>query len=204
MNSDKVIDACLELSQNQAEGCLFVVETKKSYSKYYKDSIVDIYKKNNKRLSVFSERDKQTIRKLASLDGAVIIDPDGGMMHYGATLMYSQKLMGHGKRHAFALGTSKYVNNAVCILASEEDKHIRTFKNGICVVDINGHNNLSVSTRQRVAEFLDMPITKTLIASGIATSVLTLNPIPAIITISGSALVVSEGFSRLRTFFNGR
>lgn len=204
MNSDKVIDACLELSQNQAEGSLFVVETKKSYSKYYKDPIVDIYKKNNKRLSVFSERDKQTIRKLASLDGAVIIGPEGEMLHYGATLLYSQKMMGKGKRHAFALGTSKYVNNAVCILSSEEDKHIRMFKNGACVVEVDGHTKLSVSRRQKIAEFLDLPLTKTLIASGIATSVLTLNPIPAIVMISGSYVVVSEGFGRLKSYFNGK
>lgn len=35
-------------------------------------------------------------------------------------------------------------------------------------------------------------------ASGIATSILTLNPLPAILTISGSYVMVSEGFNKLK------
>lgn len=198
MQVDRVIDACLNLSHNQKEGCLFVVESERAGSKYYKDYNVDIYKKNNRRLSVFDEKDKQLIRQLAAVDGATIIGQKGELLHYGATLLNAEKIIGHGKRHAFAMGTCKRVPGAVCILASEEDGHVRAFKAGVCIADIDKDTKLNISTRQKIAEILGAPITKTLVASGIATSILTLNPLPAILTISGSYVMVSEGFNKLK------
>ncbi len=198
---DKVIDKCLELSSNQPEGCLFIVETNRTHSKYYKDYNTDIYKKNGKHLSVLNKKDEIIIRTLAGLDGAVILDKNGFLLHHGATLLHADKYIGHGKRHAFALGTSKNVQGTVSILASEEDKHIRAFRSGVCIFDIDSSTKISTSKKQKVAEILSTPISKTLIASGIATSVLTLNPLPAIITISGSYVIVSEGFDRLKTLF---
>jgi len=201
MHVDRIIDACLNLSHKQNEGCLFVIESEKTASKYYKDYNIDIYKKNNRRLSVFNDRDKQLIHELAGMDGAVIINAKGEMLHHGATLLNAEKMIGFGKRHAFAMGTSKKVNGAICILTSEEDGHIRVFKNGFCIVDIDKDTRLNITARQKIAEILGAPITKTLIASGIATSILTLNPIPAILTISGSYAVVSEGFNKLKVLF---
>ncbi len=201
MENKRILDACFELARGQPEGCLFVVEFKRGNGIYYKDYNPDIYRKDNRRLSVFNEHDKQTIRKLAALDGAIIIDPYGFMLHYGATLIHSGRMIGHGKRHAFALGTSKKIRGTTCILASEEDGHIRAFANGFCTTDIDSATNLTTTNKQKLMEFLDMPITKTLIVSGIATSVLTLNPLPAIITISGSYAVISEGFGRIKTMF---
>ncbi len=198
---DKIIEECLNLSTNQKEGCCFVVETEKVKTKYYKDYNSDIFKKNGKHLSVLNKKDKTTIKHLASLDGAMIIDKKGRLLHYGATLIYSDKFVGHGKRHAFALGTSKKIPEIVSILSSEEDKHTRAFKSGICIFDIDSSTKLSTSKKQIFADILSAPISKTLIASGIATSVLTLNPIPAIITISGSYVIVSEGFDRLKAAF---
>ncbi len=198
---DKVIETCMELANNQPEGCLFVIESNKNNKPYYKDYNVDIYKKRNARLSILNKKDKIIIHKLASLDGAVILNSDGYLLHYGATLTNSDRFVGHGKRHAFALGTSKKVPGTVTILASEEDKHIRAFRSGICIFDVDNTTKISSNKKQKIAEILSTPISKTLIASGIATSVLTLNPIPAIITISGSYVIVSEGFDRLKTFF---
>ncbi len=198
---DKVIEECFNLSNNQPEGCLFVVETDKISKKYYKDYNIDIYKKGNKRLSILNNKDKIVIRMLAGLDGAIILNNKGFLLHYGATLIHSDKFIGHGKRHAFALGTSKQVPGTVSILASEEDKHIRAFRSGVCIFDIDQSTKISSNKKQKIAEILSAPISKTLIASGIATSVLTLNPLPAIITISGSYVIVSEGFDRLKNLF---
>lgn len=199
MHVDKVIDACLNLSHNQREGCLFVVESERPLFRYYKDFNVDIYKKNNRRLSVFDEKDKQLIRQLAAIDGATIVNQKGELVHYGATLINAEKIIGHGKRHAFAMGTSKKVKGAVCILASEEDHHIRAFTAGVCIADIDSDTKLNISTRQKVAEILGAPITKTLVSAGIATSILaSLNPALAILTISGSYVMVSEGFNKLK------
>jgi hypothetical protein len=199
MHVDKVIDACLNLSHDQKEGCLFVVESEKPAFRYYKDFNADIFRKNNRRLSVFEDKDKQLIRQLAAVDGATIINHKGELIHYGATLVNAEKVIGHGKRHAFAMGTSKKVKGAVCILASEEDHHVRAFTAGVCIADIDGETRLNVSTRQKVAEILGAPITKTLVSAGIATSILaSLNPALAILTISGSYVMVSEGFNKLK------
>ncbi|MGC8479450.1 MAG: diadenylate cyclase [Candidatus Micrarchaeia archaeon] len=199
---DRIIEECFNLSSDQKEGCLFVVETENIKTKYYKDYNTDIYKKNGKKLSVLNKKDKTTIKLLAGLDGAMIINKKGELVHYGATLINSDKFVGHGKRHAFALGTSKKINGVVSILASEEDKHIRAFKNGACIFDIDSNSKLTSSKKQIIADVLATPLSKTLIASGIATSVLTLNPLPAIITISGSYVIVSEGFDRIKKIFN--
>ncbi|VVB77101.1 DisA bacterial checkpoint controller nucleotide-binding protein [uncultured archaeon] len=199
MQTDKIIGACFDLAHKQDEGCLFVIESEKADSKYYKDYNTDIYKKNGRRLSVFKAKDKQLIRKLASIDGAVIISQRGEMLHYGATLINADKVVGHGKRHAFSMGTSRKVKGTICILASEEDRHIRAFRNGSCTVDIDEDTKLGISTRQKIAELIGAPITKTLVASGIATSILTLNPLPAILTIGGSFVIVSEGFNKLKS-----
>ena len=52
---------------------------------------------------------------------------NGNMIEFGATLKRQITFFGHGKRHAFALGTSR-LKGTLCILASEEDKHVRLFK----------------------------------------------------------------------------
>lgn len=195
---DRTVTACLSLAHGQRDGCLFVIESQKTREKYYKDFNADIFKKNGRRFSVFDKVDRQLIYRLAGVDGAIIINCKGEMMHYGATLLHSERMIGHGKRHAFALGTSRVVKGAVCVLASEEDKHIRVFDNGAMVTDVNKDTQIAFSTRHKVAEVLNSPITKTLAASGIAASILTLNPIPAIVTITGSFAVVSEGFNRLK------
>jgi hypothetical protein len=122
------------------------------------------------------------------------------MREFGVTLKRQTTFMGHGKRHAFAAGTSK-MKNIVCVLASEEDKHVRVFRDGICLLDIDAKTRLTSDLKHKIVEIVNNPLSKILVASGIATSILTLNPIPAIITITGSSVIVSYGFDRLKALF---
>ncbi len=198
-----VVEACLKMCYNQPEGCLFVVELAGTRG-YYMQSNIQIFKKSGRRLSVLNKGDAVLIRRLAGLDGAIIVSNRGELMQVGATLVHSKNFLSHGKRHAFALGTSAYSPNLVCLLASEEDKHIRTFREGFLVANINSETKVPVTTRSKVVELLTSRITSLVVASGIAASLLTVNPIPAIVTISGTQVITFEGFERVREFFFGR
>ncbi len=191
------------MSYDQPEGCLFVVELD-NVRGYYKPSNMQIFRKGNKRLSVLNEADSVMIKKLASLDGAMIINNKGQLVQVGATLTHAKNFLSHGKRHAFALGTSAYSPKLVCMLASEEDKHIRTFREGYLIASIDAETHMPVDTRNRVVELLTSRVTSLVVASGIAASLLTVNPIPAIVTISGTQVITFEGFERVREFFAGR
>lgn len=196
-----IIRSCLNVAfELQKNGCLFVIELGDRKKNYYDVIYPIIVKQDGKKLSILEDKDKPFIKKLAELDGAVIINNSGCIEHFGVTLKRSENFMGHGKRHAFALATSK-IKDVVCILASEEDHHIRTFREGVCIADLDSKTKLPLTIEQKIVEILNNPISKTMIASGIAASVLTLNPIPAIITITGSHVIISHGFERLKEFF---
>jgi DNA integrity scanning protein DisA with diadenylate cyclase activity len=197
-----VIDACIDVAfQNVDAGSLFVVElSKRRRNGYYTKTLPSIVNKNGTEIRITDQAGRHLIKHLSGLDGATIIDGKGGMKDFGVTLNKQHTFMGHGKRHAFALGTSK-LPETLCILASEEDKHVRIFRDGVCVVDIDSTTKLPVGLKHKLVAILDAPLSKILVASGIATSILTLNPIPAIITITGSTVIVSYGFDRLKALF---
>ncbi len=197
----KILDACINLSYGQMDGSLFIAE-RGAASGYYKYGVT-LYHKGHRKLSVLNSYDLLTIKKLASIDGAVIVARDGSLKAYAATLTYSKRIIGHGKRHAFAAGTTARNPMLIAILASEEDRHIRIFENGITIFDIDSRTRIPVRTKDRVIELLLNKTSLTIIAGAIATSVLVLNPLPAIVTIAGSQVLVAEGFERLKKFFNG-
>lgn len=197
-----VINACMDIAfKNVDKGSLFVIELKrKKAGTYYARTLPQIINKNGHPISILDASGMHVIKHLAELDGAMIVEGKGALKDFGVTLKKQHTFMGHGKRHAFALGTSK-LSNTICILASEEDKHVRIFRDGVCVVDIDSKTKMPVGMKHKVIEILDAPLSKILVASGIATSILTLNPIPAIITITGSSVIVSYGFDRLKSLF---
>jgi hypothetical protein len=200
----RVINACIDLAMGTIdEGSLFAIDLSgKNRTDFYTTQYSGIANSKGRPFSVFKPEERMVIKQLAELDGAVIINKQGEMIEFGATLKRHKDFLAHGKRHAFALGTSE-IKDMVCVLASEEDHHIRTFKEGVCVADIDGRTKLPVTVKQKVVDLLTTPMSATLISAGIATSVLTLNPIPAIITIAGSNVIVSGGFERLKAIFQG-
>ena len=200
----RVMDACMDLAAMDANhGCLFAIELKRQAHHYYVKVFPSLYHENGKRLNVLDSHDRQVIAHLATVDGATIVDARGNLEEFGVTLTRQQTFLSHGKRHAFALGTSRR-KGVVCVLASEEDKHVRVFRDGMCVVDMDSRTRIPETIRHKVIDLLDTPLSKVLIASGIATSILTLNPIPAIVTITGSTVIVSYGFDRLKKLFSLR
>ena len=197
-----VIKTCLDLAcDTVGVGSLFVIELeKKSGNGYYTKVFPTIKGSGGRSLSVMRANDRAVIKHLAELDGATLIDKNGRMREFGVTLKRQATFIGHGKRHAFALGTSK-IKNVVCVLASEEDKHVRVFRDGVCLLDIDAKTKIASGIKHKIVDIVNNPLSKILVASGIATSILTLNPIPAIITITGSSVIVSYGFDRLKALF---
>ncbi|MDE1865272.1 MAG: DNA integrity scanning protein DisA nucleotide-binding domain protein [Candidatus Micrarchaeota archaeon] len=201
----KVIRACTDMAIRTVKGgSLFVIELEGAKKKdYYTKVFGSLRGANGKPLNVIGERNRPIIEQLAMLDGATIVDARGNIREFGVTLKRQRTFLRHGKRHAFALGTSA-LKDIVCIVASEEDNHVRLFRGGVCMVDMDALTRTPSGLKGRVAEVLDTPLSKILVASGIATSILTLNPIPAIVTITGSSVIVSYGFDRIKRLFTGR
>ncbi|VVB76860.1 DisA bacterial checkpoint controller nucleotide-binding protein [uncultured archaeon] len=198
---EKVIEACMDLAfQCVKEGSLFVIELDGASAGYYTKVFHSLIRDDKKKLNVTVESDKPIIKNLAALDGAVILNNRGDMREFGVTLKKQMTFFGHGKRHAFAVGTSR-LRGLVCILASEEDKHVRLFREGVCVADVDSRTRVPAKLKHRLVRVLDTPLSKVLVASGITASILTLNPIPAIVTITGSSVIVSYGFDRLKALF---
>ena len=199
----RVISACLDLAFGTVEeGSLFVIELDRKHGRgdYYTRVFPSVRTTGGKALSVMRVKDALVIKHLAQLDGATIIDRNGRLKEFGVTLKKESTFIGHGKRHAFAAGTSK-IGNAICILASEEDKHVRLFRDGVCVAELDSKTKVPTNFKHRVVDIVTNPLSQILVASGIATSILTLNPIPAIITITGSSVIVSYGFDRIKALF---
>jgi DNA integrity scanning protein DisA with diadenylate cyclase activity len=191
----EVIDACIDIAiKNSRHGCIFVIDlNKKKKFNYYTKVFQSIKGENGKRLSVRNDKDKHIIRHLATMDGATVIDRNGELREFGVTLNRQSTFFGHGKRHAFALGTST-IGNLVCILASEEDRHVRLFNEGICIVSIDPIGHVPKDLRQKIADIIDMPLSSLIKKAGISKTKLASHPEPALIKITGSSIVVSQGF----------
>ena len=198
----KVISTCLDLAfKTVNSGSLFVIELeRKQGAAYYTRVFPTVRTARGKALSIKRAKDIPVIKHLSQLDGATIVDKEGRLKEFGVTLKRESTFIGHGKRHAFAAGTSR-VKNVICILASEEDKHVRIFRDGICLAELDAKTGVPTNLKHRIVDIANNPLSRILVASGIATSILTLNPIPAIITITGSSVIVSYGFDRLKQLF---
>jgi len=193
----EVIKTCIDLALHSVDhGCIFIIDLG-GKGGYYTKVYRSLGTEEGKPLSVLNERDKYIIKHLATMDGATIIDKNGSMREFGVTLKKHDTFFGHGKRHAFALGTSK-LKGKICILASEEDRHVRIFRDGICVVDMDAKTHIPNSLRFKLVEFLEKPLPAALKSNGIKASVLDSPPIPAMAIITGGTVMLSEGFERLR------
>ncbi|HLC73713.1 MAG TPA: DNA integrity scanning protein DisA nucleotide-binding domain protein [Candidatus Nanoarchaeia archaeon] len=124
----------------QEKGCLFVI---KQNGLQYENLIPQDVKP-------FRIIDNQRrLEALALVDGACIIDKNGDLIAYAAQISNTKSFKGFGTRHSAAFTAS--LNKNIAILASEEDKKIRVFKNGKLLMQIDPmEKNIEHRTKEAV------------------------------------------------------
>jgi hypothetical protein len=122
----KLIEAALEVCK-KGEGGLFVLGEGIDYTKMLTQKI--------HQFNVLDPGAVKTLVGLGIVDGAVIINKNGDVLDYGAMINSTATFTGHGTRHAAGLSGSK--NNNTSVLASEEERKVKIFKNGKYVMQID-------------------------------------------------------------------
>lgn len=119
-----LIDIALKIAK-KGDGCLFVLG---------KPDYQVLVEQNVKPLPFPISSNPKLVESLARIDGACIVDKSGNLVAYGALIKNAESFKNHGTRHAAAYSASA---NGVSILASEEDRKVRIFKNKSLVIQID-------------------------------------------------------------------
>lgn len=118
----KLIEIALRIAK-KGEGCLFVIGMPE-YETLIKQKITGI--------NIFDET--KLIEGLAKIDGACIVTEKGILIAYGALIKNTKAFANYGTRHAAAYTASKF---GISILASEEERKVKIFKNGKLVIQLD-------------------------------------------------------------------
>lgn len=166
----------------QHEGALIVVGDTKSYKLLFPNFF------SKSKVSVFDEGMEKVLVKLAQIDGAVVLDSKGTVKAYGARLTKSSSFRGAGTRHSAAKGISQE-KGVVAILASEEDKVVRVFKNGNIAAEINPNTKGVENNVSKLVKFVNSP--EGAVAAGAAIAIPFLG-IPGVVVFAGSYYVAKN------------
>jgi hypothetical protein len=118
----KLIEIALRIAK-KGEGCLFILGMPE-YETLIEQKITGI--------NIFDQ--VKLVEGLAKIDGACIITEKGILIAYGALIKNTKAFANYGTRHAAAYTSSK---KGVSILASEEERKVKIFKNGKLVMQLD-------------------------------------------------------------------
>lgn len=143
----------------------------------------------------------KVLEKLSTLDGAIIMTPDGEFLDFGAKLKKSKTVTGFGTRHATASGITSSIKGSTAILVSEESNLIRVFRNGNMVLEMDAQEK-SRSMEEKIASFLSDGDNALLTAAGASAAILgsaaILNPVVApVIVVGGSVYLAVKATAKL-------
>ncbi|MCD6549525.1 diadenylate cyclase [Candidatus Micrarchaeota archaeon] len=190
---DRVEQVALDIAINVArkgEGCLLVLGGLKE-GRDYKCHFPNFFKRN--KVSVFEPGMKEVLSKLACVDGAVIIDPSGRVKAYGARILNTKTEKGYGTRHSAAKGASE--RGAIAVLASEQDKVVRIYKEGKKIMEINPFTKNIEKNISKIIRFLDSPEAAGLLAGAAAIPFV---GAPGVIVFAGSYLVSKKALEMIK------
>lgn len=190
-----LIDIAMEFGQEK-KGSFFVV-TKKDIKRNYNLLYPKLF--DGKKISIKSKDVVPVIRKLAELDGAIVIDDDGHIMDYGAIIKRTVTFKGHGTRHAAALGISQ-MDGVISIISSEEDGCVRIFRNGITLVEVNPLTKTPPTLSEKIARIITSAHIPLIGGGGLASLALGINPVVAAIVFTGSYIATKSGIQSLSDF----
>jgi hypothetical protein len=139
--------------------------------------------------------------KLATLDGAVVVSPEGQLLAYGARVLQQRVIPGLGTRHAAAKGYSDFDQDATVILASEETGWVKVFQHGSPVVEIDPAD-VEPSTIRKLSRYLVSKDAAILTAAGISAATLGLGGV-GLLVLGGSYVVVKTAFESISGMLKG-
>ncbi len=177
------IDVAMEVARN-GKGCLIVVGDTDSYNTHFPN----FFEKS--KTTIFDDGMQKVLVKLAEIDGAIVVDSKGRVKAYGARVTRQSTHLGSGTRHAAGKGVSEE-KGIVSVLASEEDKMIKIFKDGNQLVEINPFTKGVDSHVSKVVGFINSP--EGAMATGAAMAIPFLG-IPGVIVFAGSYYVARNLF----------
>lgn len=118
----KLIEIALRIAK-KGEGCLFVLGMPE-YETLVEQKITGT--------NIFEQI--KLVESLAKIDGACIVTEKGILIAYGALIKNTRPFANYGTRHAAAYTSSRY---GVSILASEEERKVKIFKNGKLIMQLD-------------------------------------------------------------------
>ena len=99
-------------------------------------------------------------------------------------------MLGKGTRHSAALGVSKL--NAISVLASEEDKMVKIFKNGAEILQINPFTKGVEDQVAKVVRMINRPEAALIAGSALAAPLLGIAILPGVVVFAGSVYVAKN------------
>lgn len=180
---EKIIKIAIEIAKS-GEGALFVIGEKIEYER--------LIKKRFTKLNVFEKGAEKILKGLAVIDGAMIIDRKGNLVDYGALIKKTSAFIGFGTRHAAAMTASK--NENISIMASEEERKVKIFKDGKYIMQIDAlQKNVEKETPviTKILESTGAGVIGTIGTVALAPT-LGLTLIPGIILFGGSYLAIKS------------
>ena len=180
-----VLSLLFEAAKNK-EGALVVIGDlpEEKYSQLFPNIF------EGKKYNILDASIQPILQRLISLDGAVIIKPDGEIKTIGAKINAYDRFPGHGMRHATARGISK--EGYVAMLASEEDGLVRIFKEGNLLAEINPRTKTAKKSLDFIVEVLNRPETAIIASASIAAPMLSIPILPGVVVFAGSYLVAKN------------
>jgi hypothetical protein len=181
----KIIKIAIEIAKS-GEGSLFVINLGEKI-KYEK-----LVKPKFSQFNLFEKGAEKTLKGLAVVDGAIILDKDGNLIDYGVLIKNSRPFVGFGTRHAAAMTASKKGN--ISILASEEERKVKIFKDGKYILQIDAlQKNIEKETPiiSKILESTGAGVIGT-IGTAVALPTLGIALIPGIIIFGGSYFAIKS------------
>lgn len=181
----EVMRVILNISKRLAKenhGALFLIAEPKKIDGNYRHHYPQIQFAGN----LLSKGMDAVVERLATLDGAMIFTPDGGLIAYGSRILKTDTMIGFGTRHSAARGITLYDDSFTAVLVSEETGWIKVFQKGEVVLETDSVD-IEPSTLEKVSRFLTNQDTALLASAGIAAAAL---GAPAVLIVGGAYMMV--------------
>lgn len=188
----EVMRVILNISKSlakQNEGALFIIADREKIAGNYRLHYPQLQFGGN----ILSKGMDAVVEKLASLDGAIILTPEGELIAYGSRILKSETLLGFGTRHAAARGITLSDDSFTAVLVSEESNWIKVFQKGNVVLETDAVE-IEPSTLDKVSRFLTNHDMAILAGAGIAAAAGVITA-PAILVVGGAYMVVKTAGS---------